>query len=536
TLLLFSIAAQRILRRIPAGLYRTTSFYSMLFILLWMLTGMAKVLVPTPGLTRYLWFATYIARHALPVCWLSMCYVNRHNRLPPRRSLAALTGGALLLTLFVLTNDLHRSVFVYAGEASATWSEDYINGWGYYLSLAWVFILSLAGMALLFDKKRTRQQLRRLLYAGLFFLALLLYQCLYIAGVKHIVDLDIPTTVAMLVLAFVLAAQRERFMGSSLLHLPLFHNSPYAISIFDSAGGEVYKNSLMETLQRQEAALPRPSSAAADFAPLCAGGRVFKPRTYMLDRGRALLLEDITILQQLEQSLKKTHQKLGTLQELLMQQAGETRSLTSRIEQERYTEQMDRLFRNKLAELRRHLHLARRAAAGEQRQKIMRRARFLLSICQQRLRFIIRSLEEHPLLPVQLVESYAAGMISDGGRRGLLDGAATAEARGCCPPVLAGVLLESIDCFCLDLFDSPGRSLICRLEADATGLSLSAFLSTEAEMPPAKRDPLPETLSEAISRLGGRVLWNTDEEGLQIRLIFRYEEVQDDLVHHPGSR
>lgn len=131
----------------PARLYRTTSFYSMLFILLWMLPGIAKAPAPTPGLTRYLWFVTYIVRHALPVCWLSMCYVNRHSSLPPRSSLAALTGGAHLLTLFVLTNDLHRSVFVYAGEASASWSEDY---WGYYLSLA--------KMALLIDKKTRQQQ------------------------------------------------------------------------------------------------------------------------------------------------------------------------------------------------------------------------------------------------------------------------------------------------------------------------------------------------------------------------------------------
>lgn len=536
TLLLFVIAAQRILRRIPAGLYRTTSLYSMLLILLWMLTGLAKALAPTPELTRYLWFATYIPRHALPLCWLLMCYVNKNGRLPPRQGPTALSLGALLLTAFVWTNDLHRSVFVYTTPEPARWANEYSNGWGYYLSLAWVIALSLSGLVLLLDRKQGRRQQRRLLYAALFFVALLGYQSLYLAGVAPIIDLDIPTTVSALILVFILAAQRERFMGASLLHLPLFQNSPHAISVQDRAGQAVYRNRVMEGLRVSEAGQPAPLhlSAAAAAVTVHCGERIFKPHRYHLDRGSALLLEDVTELKRLEGSLQEAHHKLSALRGLLIRQAKETRSLTSRLEQERYSLQMEALFKEKVEDVRNELRRVQGSAAGAPRRELLRRTRFLLSISQQRLRFIIHSLDFYPRLPLQLVEGYAARVIEEGRRTGL-DSVFTAAVNGfCCCPRLAAVLLESADRICLHAFDRPGASLICRLETGAEGLTLSALLSRESGACRTEEAVIPPALAAAAHRLGGQFLQKSVEEGLQIRLTFDFEEGRDDLVQHTG--
>lgn len=538
TLLLFVIAAQRILRRIPAGLYRTTSLYSMLLILLWMLTGLAKALAPTPELTRYLWFATYIPRHALPLCWLLMCYVNKNGRLPPRRWPAALSLGALLLTAFVWTNDLHRSVFVYTAADPARWANEYSNGWGYYLSLAWVIALSLSGLVLLLDRKQGRRRQRRLLYAALFFVALLGYQSLYLAGVAPIIDLDIPTTVSALILVFILAAQRERFMGASLLHLPLFQNSPHAISVQDRSGQAVYRNRVMEGLRASEAGQPGPlhlsAATAAAAVPVHCGERIFRPHRYRLGRGSALVLEDITELKKLERSLQETHHKLSALRGLLIRQAEEMRSLTSRLEQERYSLQMEALFKEKVEDVRSELRRVQESTAGAPHRELLQRARFLLSISQQRLRFIIHSLNFYPRLPLQLVEGYAARVIEEGCRTGL-DGVITTAVHGFCYPRLAAVLLESADRICLHAFDRPGTSLICRLETGAAAITLSALLSQESGACRTEEAVIPPALAAAARLLGGQILQKTVEEGLQIRLTFNSEEGQDDLVQHTAG-
>lgn len=526
TMLLFCIAAQRILRRIPRGFHRTTSLYSVLFVLLWMLIGIMKTLSLHPDLTRYLWFATYIPRHILPVCWFCMCYVNRYDRLPSRRKLFAFLCVAAALTVFVFTNDIHRFVFAYTNADPASWADQYANGWGYYLSLSWSFSLIVAGSMLLIHKSRTRRQKRQMLYAGALFAALLIYQALYIAGAEHILDLDIPTTVAIFILVFNLAVQRERFMGASLLELPIFQNSPYAIAIYDGAGQAVYSNAFMESLQVHEAAFPNPGQAALDEpAEVLSGRRVFKSYEYALDTGRALVLEDITDLKRLEQSLKVTHENLKAVQGLLVRQAEETRTLTDKLEQERYSLQMDKLFKEKLEDVRRQLYLIHQADGESQDNMRLRRARFLLCICQQRLRFILRSLETHPLVPAELVEGYAAGVIRNGQRIGL-DGVITAACRGFCPPGIATALLESIDRVCLYAFDLPGSSFICRLEADEAGVALNASLSWEGDIPCAKGAMLPDDLIGIIAGLGGRIRQETEEDGLLARLYFPYGEVR----------
>ena len=523
-LFLFAIAVQRILRRIPAGLYRATSLAGILFVLLWMVLGTAKLLVPTPALTRYLWFATYIPRHFLPVCWFCMCHVNRYSRLPSQRNLAALLYGALFLTAFVFTNDLHRFFFAYTGELPVTWTDQYTNGWGYYLSLSWAFSLSVAGLMLLVYNNWTGQEKRRMFYAAIFFILLTAYQSLYAVGVEQILDLDIPTTVALLFLVFILAAQRERFMGASLLELPLFQNSPYAISIYSREGRAVYNNALMDALPCGGTPFPLAAGKPRGSSSVPVGGRVFRPHVYELESGRALVLEDVTPLKRLEGQLQETHKRLKAIRGLLIRRAGETRRLAGRLERERHARQMEGLFQKKLEEARRYLGLLSKTAEPDEYNGLLRRIRFLLSICQQRLRLIISSLENHASLPFALIERYAAGMI-EAGRRFGLDAVITADLNGTCPPVIVAPLLESIDRIFLYSFGMPGSSVICRLERGASALIFTAHFSQEGDLPFPADNLIPEDLQGLLTGLGGEIHEEAEEDGLLVRLIFPCREV-----------
>lgn len=524
TLLLFCIAAQRILRRVPRGLYRSTSLYALLFVLLWMLTGIMKTVTLGLEPTRYFWFASYISRHALPVLWYCMCHLNAHERLPSLKQLIPLGLVAFLLTVFVLTNDYHNQVFVYAHAEPETWEYQYSNGWGYYLSLFWSLSLSIAGLTMLFRWKPTRQQKRQFIYAGIFFVILGAYQFSYMAGVQSVIDLDIPTTVAIFILIFILAAQRERFMGASLFSLPIFLHSPYAIAVYDAAGQTVYRNDVMKAVEQGDTHTPAFAHGQyKESAEIMSGKAVFKPHVYTFENGRALILEDITDLKRLERSLQQIHTRLDAVRKLLVRRVEETRTLTVKLEKERYSMQMELLLKEKLEEARRMLSRIPDGTAKDQADVLLRRVRFLICICHQRLRFIIRSMEAHPLSPAQLVERYVAGVIKNGQRIGL-DGVLTASCRGCCPPGIIPVLLEALDSIFLFAFDLPGSSLICRMEAHEAGITFNALLSWEGDMPLAQDAMLPENLVDTISGLGGQVYQKTDEDGLLTRLHFPYEE------------
>lgn len=527
TLLVFCVAVALILRRIPPGLYYVTSAYTLSLVLLWMIIGVVKTLSLDPHLTRYCWYATYLPRHALPFGWYCMSYVNRNGRLPDRKSLHTLGLLSLLLTVFVFTNDLHQQVFIHLDPDPSTWANRYGHAWGYYLSIGWSIVTISAGTALLFRRGMTRRQGRQLFYAGASVVALLTYQLSYLAGVRHALDLDIPTTVALLMLVFLLAEQRERFMGASLLTLPVFRSSPHAIAVYDQQGQVAYSNAAMAGLGPEQehakavALSARPGDAL--LTDVVVGDRAYSPHLYALDHGRAIVLEDITSIRRLERSLRETHHKLRAIGMLLVRQAGEAQTLTSSLEQERYSGQINSLLTEKLATVELWLNRAAAPNRGHVGQGALRRIRFVLSICQQRLRFVIRSLEAHPHIPAQLVADYAAQVMAAGQRLGL-DGVVTGAICGDCPLDVAGALLESLDCICLSALDRPGSSLICRIEGDDVAIALHALLSLAdgEDATPTLSQDLPCTLIEQIAALGGRLSEEIDDDTVVWRLRFRY--------------
>ncbi len=520
TALLFCIAAHRVLRRIPDGPKSTASFWSMLFMLLWLLTGIVKALVFSQDFARYCWFFTYVPRHVLPVCWLCMCYANRYDRLLSRKSLTYMLVAAFLLTAFVFSNDLHRQVFIYMQPNPQTWAGNYKNGWGYYLSLSWSFSFLFVGLALFIGKKRIRMQRRQMLYAGILFGILVTYQTLYVLGVKHILDLDIPSTLAICLLLFNVVMQRERFMGASLLSLPLFNNSPYAIAIYDDAGRAVYRNALMESLKEAAPANTCMNTGETEF--VC-GKSTFLTKAYAINAVRVLVLEDITAIKHLEDSLEETRNRLNAVRLLLIQKEENTPTLAGRLEQDRYSRQMECLLNEKLQQARHQVSLISAEGVPEGMTAV-RRARFLLYICQHRLRFIIRSMDRPPVLPTTLVRDYMAGLITDGRRVGL-DGVMTGTG-GACSAEIAAIMLELADSVCLFAFDTPGTALVGRFEATERGVLFGATFFWEEGAPPVLNIPT-DNLKNAVLALGGCIKTDTDEDGCSLRLFFPYEGVAE---------
>jgi hypothetical protein len=121
-----------------------------------------------------------------------------------------------------------------------------------------------------------------------------------------------------------------------------------------------------------------------------------------------------------------------------------------------------------------------------------------------------------------MLERYAAGVIRDGARLGL-DGVVTASPGGAVPSGIVAALLEAVDCICLEAFDYPGASLVCRLEADSGELLLGAVLSWEGRAPVLSTE-LPAHLSDAVTRLGGEIHREAEDDSVTTRLRFRCEE------------
>ncbi len=456
-LLLFVFMAQRIFRHTPKNQARWGNLHGMFFTALWLVLGIGKTLSLDPDVSRYLWFATYVPRHFLPIFWYFMCYSYRYDSPPKKRVILGLIIPASLLSLFVLSNDLHRQVFHYLYTDSLTWIDYYTNNWGYFLSVVWSFLPAFVGIFHILRNEDSLKRKRQFLYSGFFFGLLLVYQFAYIAGIVQVTELDVPTTIAIFFLIFIFAAQRERFLGAFLLNRPVFHNSLYGIVIYDKESNPVFLNKTMKTID------------------LFSKGD-YKLHKYDIQGGTAFVYEDISALKAFEKALKKTHEKLLIAKSTLTEQVEQTEETESRMEQGEFSSKMEELFYGKIDDIK--LFLKKEITGSDIGKPSLNKLRFLLSICQHRLRFILKYPKNEKLVPASLITDYVKGIIAGGSRLGL-DAVLVDNSKAYISRKQATVILEHIDTICLRALELIGSSLVLRFSAKEEELSLIGILSEE---------------------------------------------------------
>ena len=105
---------------------------------LWMIEVILKYKSFTPFYATVLWYLYYVPMTLIPLiyqlCGLRLAGLEQHRM--GRRYRTILWVMAVLLTGFVLTNDVHQQVFHF-DRSSETWSNDYTYGWGYGAVLVW---------------------------------------------------------------------------------------------------------------------------------------------------------------------------------------------------------------------------------------------------------------------------------------------------------------------------------------------------------------------------------------------------------------
>lgn len=471
TLLLFYSAAFLVIRRVPRGINRNTSITALAFVLLWMVLGILKTVSVNHNIMRQFWFLTYLPRHTLPLIWYCMCHLHIYKKLPNRKLLISTGIISILLTMMILTNDYHQQAFRYHSPDYRTWEHFYSNGWVFFISVAWSFAFTIIGLVILFKEKMTRRQKRQYLYALAFLVFLIVYQFSYMIGLQVVIDLDVPTSIGMIVMVFMLVNQRERFMGALLLSLPILQKTTHGIAVLNDKGEIIFHN---ETLQRvinlndDIAGIVKKDLYKSD-------GRVYVPHSYYLEGGQAIIFEDITDLKALEEELILSHKKIEAIHNLLIDQAEDKPRQIAHVHQEQFICRLDQLLQKKIKKICLSLSDLPKQRTDE---VWLRQIRLIITQSQQRLRLVLAGYKTDSSLPSEQIITYIQQVFSNGKRIGL-DGVVTAENRldiSC--DTLPGIL-DIFDEICLLTLKMPAASLICHLSSREEGHMLSIFIEQE---------------------------------------------------------
>ncbi len=221
---------RRVLSRMPRRILSASA----LLLVLWILLKTAKYyFCADPDLDRMLWYMYYLPlfSSSLFALYTALSLGRAASyRLPVWT--AAFSVISILMTLMVLTNDLHQFVFRFPEGAAVFTDEDYSYGPGYYIAVAWSLICSLSAITVMIHK------CRRPAGTGVLWLPFLpigfaaAYAFLY--AVKspvvwnYIPDLSV-------VMCFTIAACFESFIYSGLIQ----SNTHYT-ELFEASGIPVY--------------------------------------------------------------------------------------------------------------------------------------------------------------------------------------------------------------------------------------------------------------------------------------------------------
>jgi len=123
-----------------------------LLMLAWLLVRTVKYELSRGSncLTRYLWYAYYVGYTFIPaLLMLSVLHIGKRSDETVDRRCLLLLAGALVLSVLVLTNDLHFLAFRFKESFSFAESSDlepYFHGPVSYLVWGWLFSLGVAGV------------------------------------------------------------------------------------------------------------------------------------------------------------------------------------------------------------------------------------------------------------------------------------------------------------------------------------------------------------------------------------------------------
>jgi hypothetical protein len=395
---------------------------------------------------------------------------------------------------------------------------------------------------LLLRRRTNRQQRRQLQLSGLLLLVLLLYQIAYYVGVPRILELDVPTTVVIVVLLFLHAIEQTRFLGASLLSLPVFRSSPLALAILRHDGGVAFRNDAMERLisSGYEPAVPKPGQPGGACC-LFADGRWWEAGIIESGKGLALILEDISSIRELETQLETTGQKRIAVRRILENQAQRITSQSEQTATDIYMRQWSLVFLEKtnrlLGEMKQMLQGS--AIPSLPPGEALRWIRLGIHQCQRRLRLMTRMADGGNVIPLAHVVAYLEGLVQDASRLDI-DCTVTGAAEGGCTLDMLLPFLSAVEEM-LEYARSRGNSLILHLLPHPEGFELHAALHAEldiitgawqdmspAKAPRAQDDPdsgvfalyrISDAIVTAILNHGGTVRHSQEEDGVSVRLV-----------------
>lgn len=259
-----------------------------------------------PDVRRLIWYAYYIPMLLIPMLSLfTAVSLGKPDQYRASRLLHLLWVPTILLTLIVLTNDLHQTVFVFPKEYPIWTDDHYSYGPMYGVVMLWILISAVLALGIIFRKCRLPHSKKILWLPLVPFCLMVVYAILYIMALPVIrVFLADMTTVSCLLTALVFESCIQcSLIQSNTGYEELFMVGRLGAQITDQENHVCLASSKAKELTDQQRKSAEAHSVSVDKTTLIKS----KPIHF----GHVLWQEDVSELTEAIEQVEENNQELA---------------------------------------------------------------------------------------------------------------------------------------------------------------------------------------------------------------------------------
>ncbi|RRD94695.1 hypothetical protein EII17_06610 [Clostridiales bacterium COT073_COT-073] len=361
------------------------------FILIgWILTGVFKYsFYGNPDHIRILWYSYYFFLLMLPPTALYIAAnIDRWDKVVFPGWLLAAWVFSILLTIMILSNDVHQLAFRFLVSDKNLWHKYYRRNIGYYLVAFWMTVVQ-AGTWIYLVRKSWDSPKRKMAILPILVLVMgIVYSLMYNLQVSFFRNIPLVLGMSTIVVLFWVALLKSGLIPSNYGYHKLFENGQLEMKILDLEGKLRFQSAIAEFDMQKERDMKRPFFIEEDSLIWSTDIR----------GGTIVTKEDISELSGLKRDLESVTKELEQENKILSEKEQVKSKLILLREQNKLTEEVNWVVEDKIKKMKQQLQQIRNSK--ENPGKGLMQLQRLAIYCKRRCELLIKS-KQHMLCSAQ---------------------------------------------------------------------------------------------------------------------------------------
>ncbi|SMP65638.1 histidine kinase N-terminal 7TM domain-containing protein [Anoxynatronum buryatiense] len=366
-------------------------------LLFWMLVRTIKIMTQSSPFDRALWYLFYIPLTFLPVLllWVGQILINTDSSPMGRRLRNASMLVSCLLSLLVLTNDVHQRVFYfYRGTSGNMYDLYYSYGWVYYFIFFWSFFLIFV-FVFLAMKEKTESKWKRAVPLLLLLTASTVYFGGYSLGISLMRQSEFSIAYGIFALAFLEICFRNRLIPNNTQLGKLLHKAPVNLHILSDTMQVEYETEcarqLPETLaEHLKQQMAKENLSMSFRLPGC--------ENYLYDVNRiqggyAVVTQSLDTVIQMRKTLEQQNRTIEGQNQVLTRTLNIEGELVRLRTQQQLYDQIETVVKDKVKTINSHVNQWFKKEGAERNTDVMQRRlahiKVIVNYCKRRIQLAL---------------------------------------------------------------------------------------------------------------------------------------------------